>query len=186
MDTLVRDPFFTHMAPFFGLAFEQLLAQKHPTSWLEFELGKIGEEQLCERFFRDGRKVDAAAFKQHMRASYDWIDGIEPLLRELQARGVLMHLLSNYPEWYRLCDEQLGVSRYVEPSFVSCRTGVRKPSSEAYLNACRALDLPPEQCLFVDDREPNCAAARAVGMDAIRFEGDAAQLRAQLAQRGLL
>jgi HAD superfamily hydrolase (TIGR01509 family) len=186
MDTLVRDPFFTHMAPFLGLQFEELLAQKHPTTWLEFELGRIGEEQLSTRFFRDGRVIDGAALKEHMRSAYDWIDGMEPLLRELQARGTAMHLLSNYPEWYQLCDERLGVFRYVEPSFVSCKTGVRKPAPEAYLQACRTLQLAPSQCLFVDDREPNCAAARALDMDAVRFDGDVARLRDELARRGLL
>jgi FMN hydrolase / 5-amino-6-(5-phospho-D-ribitylamino)uracil phosphatase len=186
MDTLVRDPFFTHMAPFFGLDFEQLLAQKHPSTWVEFELGRIGEEELSTRFFRDGRRIDARALKERMRTGYEWIDGMEPLLRELQARGVAMHLLSNYPEWYQLCDERLGVFRYVEPSFVSCRTGTRKPAPEAYLHACRVLELAPEQCLFIDDREPNCAAARALAMDAVRFDGDAAELRGELARRGLL
>src|SRR5688500_234070 len=132
MDTLVRDPFFTHMAPFFGLSFEQLLATKHPTAWRDFELGQIGEQELGERFFRDGRRADVAALREHMRGAYEWVEGMEPLLRELQERGVAMHLLSNYPEWYRLCDERLGVFRFVEPSFVSCKTGVRKPAPEAY------------------------------------------------------
>jgi FMN hydrolase / 5-amino-6-(5-phospho-D-ribitylamino)uracil phosphatase len=185
MDTLVRDPFFTHMAPFFGLRFEELLAQKHPTTWLEFELGRIGEQELGARFFRDGRQVDAGALKERMRSAYDWVEGIEPLLSELQTRGTAMHLLSNYPEWYQLCDERLGVFRYVEPSFVSCRTGVRKPAAEAYLHACRTLDLAPEQCLFIDDREPNCAAARALGLQTVQFDGDVSALRAELATRGL-
>jgi HAD superfamily hydrolase (TIGR01509 family) len=186
MDTLVRDPFFTHMAPFFGLSFEQLLATKHPTTWLEFELGRIGEQELGARFFRDGTPVDSAALKQRMRSAYEWVDGMEALVRELHERGVPMHLLSNYPEWYQLCDERLGVFRYVEPSFVSCRTGVRKPAAEAYLQACAGLGLTPAECLFIDDREPNCAAARALGMEAVRFDGDAASLRAELERLELL
>ena len=186
MDTLVRDPFFTHMAPFFGLSFDQLLKQKHPSTWVEFELGQIGEAELGARFFRDGRPVDPGALKAHMRGAYAWVDGMEALVRELHERGTAMHLLSNYPEWYALCDERLGVFRFVEPSFVSCKTGLRKPSPEAYLHACRGLGLTPAQCLFVDDREPNCAAARALDMDEVRFDGDAARLRGELSQRGLL
>jgi HAD superfamily hydrolase (TIGR01509 family) len=186
MDTLVRDPFFTHMPGFFGLSFEQLVATKHPTTWGEFELGRISEIELYARFFRDGRAIDGEGLKAHMRSAYRWIDGMDDLLRELHARGVEMHLLSNYPEWYRLCDEQLGVFELVRPSFVSCKTGVRKPAADAYLGACRALARAPDQCLFVDDREPNCAAARAVGMDAVRFSGDLPELKRELAQRGLL
>jgi HAD superfamily hydrolase (TIGR01509 family) len=186
MDTLVRDPFFTHMPGFFGLSFEQLVESKHPTTWGEFELGRISELELYARFFRDGRVIDGEGLKSHMRAAYRWIDGMEAVLRELQARRIEMHLLSNYPEWYRLCDEQLGVFGLVQPSFVSCKTGVRKPAADAYLGACRALDKTPAQCLFVDDREANCIAARAVGMDALRFDGDLPALRRELATRRLL
>lgn len=186
MDTLVRDPFFTHMAEFFGLSFEELLQAKHPTAWGQFERGQISEAELYASFFRDGRAIDGEGLKQRMRLGYRWIEGMEPLLRELGTLGVEMHLLSNYPEWYRLCDEQLGVCRLVKPSFVSCHTGLRKPSADAYLGACRTLGRPPQRCLFIDDREQNCAAALAVGMDAIRFCNDVPGLRFALQQRGLL
>ena len=96
-----------------------------------------------------------------------------------------MHALSNYPCWYRLIEERLQLSRYVAWSFVSCETGVRKPAPEAYLHASRTLNVAPERCLFVDDRERNCDAARAVGMDAIVFRS-AEQLRQELARRELL
>lgn len=186
MDTLVRDPFFTHMAPFFGLPFQELLAQKHPTAWRDFELGAIDEAGLFRSFFRDGRAIDGAGLKQAMAEGYAWIEGIEPLLGELHALGVPMHLLSNYPPWYQLCDARLGVTRWVRPSFVSCHTGVRKPDAEAYLGPCRELRVAPADCLFVDDREPNVTAARALGLDALRFDGDVTALRAALQQRGLL
>jgi HAD superfamily hydrolase (TIGR01509 family) len=186
MDTLVRDPFFTHMAPFFGLRFEELLEQKHPTAWRDFELGVIDEAELFRSFFRDGRAIDGEGLKRAMHGGYAWIEGIEPLLVELHARGVEMHLLSNYPPWYQLCDAQVGVCRWVKPSFVSCHTGVRKPDAQAYLGACATLGVPPDQVLFIDDREPNVSAARQLGLDALLFDGDVARLRQALAARGLL
>lgn len=187
MDTLVRDPFFTDMAQFFGLSFEELLAQKHPKTWLEFELGRIGEDELYARFFRDGRSFDGPGFKRRVSAAYAWMPGMEELIRELHQCGTSsMHLLSNYPAWYAICGERLSVYRYVQPSFVSCKTGLRKPADEAYLHACRTLGVAPEACLFVDDREPNCAAASALGMTAVRFAGDVAALRGELAQHRLL
>lgn len=186
MDTLVRDPFFTHVASFLGVSFDELLAKKHPTAWGEFELGKLDELELYRRFFRDGTPIDGPGLKRCMREAYEYIDGIEPLLAELEAHGVPMHALSNYPEWYRLIDERLALSRFVELSFVSCNTGVRKPSPEAFLGACRALGRSPSECLFVDDREVNCRAAEAVGMPSLRFSGDVTELRSELTRRGLL
>jgi hypothetical protein len=36
-DTIVRDPFFEHMPKHFGMTFKELLAAKHPSTWVQFE-----------------------------------------------------------------------------------------------------------------------------------------------------
>jgi HAD superfamily hydrolase (TIGR01509 family) len=185
MGTLVYDPFHREMPAFFGMTLEELLAEKHPDAWVRFEHGELSEEAFLRRFFADGRDYDRAGFVAHVRAAYRFLEGVEPLLAELRERGVPMHALSNYPRWYELIESELALSRYLEWSFVSCETGVRKPHPEAYRNAARTLELPPERCLFVDDRPGNCAAAREVGMDAVVFE-DASQLRRALEARGVL
>lgn len=185
MGTLVYDPFHEAMPAFFGMTLRELLEVKHPSAWVRFERGELREDELLASFFADGRCFDHAQFVAMLRRTYRWLDGIEPLLAELSERGVPMHTLSNYPCWYRLIEEALGLSRYVAWTFVSCETGLRKPDPEAYLRAARALSVPPERCLFVDDRAANCDAAIDVGMDAIVFT-DARSLRLALAERGLL
>jgi FMN phosphatase YigB (HAD superfamily) len=185
MDTLVVDPFRVHIPAFFGLELSELLAQKHPTAWVDFEKGLIGEAEYAGRMFADGRTVDPSALAAHVRDAYRWVEGIEPLLAELSRAGVEMHALSNYPVWYRMIEERLGLSRFVSWRFVSCETGHRKPDAEAYLNAAKRLERDPEGLLFVDDRKVNCDAARAVGMRAHRFT-KAAALRAELVELGFL
>jgi HAD superfamily hydrolase (TIGR01509 family) len=184
MDTLIRDPFYTHVPAFFGLSFEQLLAQKHGSAWGEFELGRIDEAALFAGFFKDGRAFDGPALKRCMIDNAHWIDGIPELLAELRARGVPMHVLSNYSPWYRDYDARLRISDYAALSFVSCHTGHRKPSAEAFLVACRQLEVTPAECLFIDDRAANVQAAVALGMSALHFGGDVAQLRIELAKIG--
>lgn len=185
MDTLVHEPFFAEMPGFFGLSLEELLVQKHPTAWIDFELGQLGEEEFLTRFFRDGRAFDHAAFRRMLEASYRWLPGMETLVRRLAAAGHSLHALSNYPAWYLRIEERLGLSRYLAWSFVSCRTGVRKPDPRAFRGAAQALGRAPGECLLIDDRGPNCEAARAVGMQAVHFTG-AEELGRELARRGLL
>lgn len=185
MDTLVRDPFREEMPAFFGMSLDELLAVKHPTAWVEFEHGDLSEPEFLARFFADGRPFDVDGFRDHVRASYRWVDGMEELCAELHAEGVPMHVLSNYPCWYEMIEAQLSLSRFVEWSFVSCRTGVRKPHADAYLGAAGTLQVGPERCLFVDDRASNVEAARDVGMDALVFQG-APALRSELQARGVL
>ncbi|MCX4242108.1 HAD-IA family hydrolase [Paraliomyxa miuraensis] len=185
MDTLVHDPFFAEIPRFFGTSLRQLLPQLRAGAWVEFELDALDEATFLSRFFADGRAFDGPGLLATVRAGYRLLPGIEPLLAELRGRGVPMHALSNYPRWYRYIEEELRLSRYLQWSFVSCNTGVRKPDPQAYLGAAAALGVEPSACTFVDDRQSNCAAACSVGMDAVCFS-DAASLRSALVERGVL
>jgi epoxide hydrolase-like predicted phosphatase len=185
MDTLVHEPFHREMPAFFGLTLDELVEAKHPTAWVEFERGELSEEEFLARFFRDGRSFDREAFVRAVRAAYRWLPGMEELLAALRARGHAIHAFSNYPCWYRMIEERLGLSRYLEWSFVSCDTGVRKPDPRAYQGAVARLGVEPGECILIDDREVNCAAARALGMEALRFSS-ARELSKELAKRGHL
>jgi HAD superfamily hydrolase (TIGR01509 family) len=184
MGTLVHDPFFVEVPQFFGMPLHELIAVKHPTSWLRFEHGEIDEAQVIREFFADRRSFDGEGLKAAMRSAYRFLPGIEPLLQQLHAAGVPMHALSNYSQWYELIEEAVSLSRWVQWSFVSCKTGVRKPAAAAYEAALAALGVPASQCLFIDDREVNCEGARAVGMHAVRFTSVTA-LEPELARLGL-
>lgn len=185
METLVQEPFFEAMPGHFGMTLDQLLELKHPTAWVEFEKGKISEEEYVANFFRDGRKVDATDLRRFLWDFYDWTTGMHKLVRELHQRGFEMHALSNYPVWSEIIEEKLRLSRYLQWTFVSWRTGLRKPAREAFLNAAETLGVGPGQCLFIDDRPVNVEAARQVGMDAVLMKS-ADQLRRELSKRKLI
>lgn len=185
LGTLVYEPFFHEVPRALGMTLEEVLEAKHPTAWAEFECGTIDEPELRRRFFRDGRAYDHEGLKAAMTAAYRWIDGAEALLGDLKSAGHELHLMSNYPPWYQLIEEKLGLSRYAPWTFVSCSTGLRKPAREAYLHVARTLGCAPAELLLVDDRETNCRGARDVGMQAIWFES-ADQTRQELRIRGVL
>ncbi|MBK6918861.1 MAG: HAD-IA family hydrolase [Deltaproteobacteria bacterium] len=184
MGTLVHDPFFVEVPAFFGCDLQALVVRKHPSAWEQFERGEIDEPELASMFFADGRTLDVAGLKAAMQAAYRFLPGIEALLQELVAAQVPMHVLSNYPHWYRLIEERLALSRYVPWTFVSCETGVRKPEPAAYAGAAATLGVDVGACVFVDDRRVNCEAARQLGMRAVHFR-DAATLRHALTEHGV-
>ena len=47
--------------------------------------------------------------------------------------------------------------------------GMRKPDAGIYELTLERLGLPASACLFVDDTDVNCDAARALGMTAVHF-----------------
>lgn len=185
MDTLVVDPFFTgmHKSVFGCDSLQELFRVKDPSAFLDFESGTISEEECYERYFLDRRPVDGARVRAHLRESYMWIEGMRELCEDLQQLGVPMALCSNYPRPHaELIEEVLALSRYAEWAAVSGVTGHRKPSAQAYAAALAAVGRAAADVVFVDDAPANVDGARAVGMEAIRFES-AGQLRAVLRER---
>jgi FMN phosphatase YigB (HAD superfamily) len=54
---------------------------------------------------------------------------------------------------------------------------MRKPEPEIFRHAAHKLGLDPAECVFVDDMEPNVAAARACGMTSVLHTEPAATAR---------
>jgi HAD superfamily hydrolase (TIGR01509 family) len=181
MSTVVRDPYQDAIPEFFDMSLDELEDVKDPSAWVDFERGLIDEPTFFERYLDGLSEARRERFRQHLYEAYEFIPGMQALLEDLAEAGVNMHALSNYPIWWKIIDEKLDVRQYLDWTFVSARTGFRKPEAEAYLTAARTLKVDPWDCLFVDDRELNCNGARACAMSAIRFEG-AEHLRARLAE----
>jgi HAD superfamily hydrolase (TIGR01509 family) len=51
----------------------------------------------------------------------------------------------------------------------SCEVGVIKPDHEIYKTCLNALNIPAEDCLFVDDALENVRAALDLDMHAVQF-----------------
>ncbi|MGH1421991.1 MAG: HAD-IA family hydrolase [Hyphomonas sp.] len=61
----------------------------------------------------------------------------------------------------------------------SSKVGVRKPDPKIYEMMCEALDVEPEDCVYLDDLGINLKPARAMGMTTIKVLNEA-QLLADL------
>lgn len=169
MDTLVHDPFRDVMPRFFGMTLAELIAAKHPTAFVEFELDRRTEAEFLEDFFADGRAYDHAGFVAAVTGAYRLLPGIEELLVHLSSSGFELHTASNYPRWYERVEARTGLSRYVRWSGVSCELGVRKPDARFFECLLGRIGRTPDECVFVDDQPRNCDAAAALGIHAIRF-----------------
>lgn len=184
MDTVVRDPFYHDVAPFFGMSFKELIESKHPTAWIEFEEGRVDEMELAGKFFKDKRSFDLEGLKNCMRRGYSYIDGIEELLCNLKENNYEMHAFTNYPIWYRLIEEKLNISTYLSWTFCSCVIGKRKPDPDFYLEVIRHLRVDPTSCIFIDDRLRNVEAAIEIGINGLQFK-NANLLRQDLSKMGI-
>ena len=156
----------------------------------ELECGRISEEtflRTLEEALREevGREVSLDGFTELM-----W-EGLAPnppmidLMTELRAEGYRMALLTNnVREWEARWRSIAPIDDIFELVVDSAFVGMRKPDREIYELTVKRLGVPAEECLFIDDFEHNCDAARAVGMRAVVYrdvEQAIAEIRAALA-----
>jgi len=93
------------------------------------------------------------------------------LMRDLRGRGLRMAMLTNnVREWEPLWRAKLPVDEIFEVVVDSAFVGMRKPEREIYeLTLERLGDVRPEECLFIDDVDVNCAMATELGMTAVHY-----------------
>jgi putative hydrolase of the HAD superfamily len=93
------------------------------------------------------------------------------LMREAKRSGHHMGLLTNnVREWEPLWRTMLPVDEIFEVVVDSGFVGMRKPDRQIYDLTLERLGAPsPEECLFIDDTDVNCDAARELGMSAVHY-----------------
>ena len=95
-------------------------------------------------------------------------------------RGIRFALCTNnVREWEPRWRSKLPIDDLFEVVVDSAFVGTRKPEPEIYALTLQRLGLPAGACAFVDDLEPNVAAARETGMHGIVYH-DTAQAIAEL------
>jgi 2-haloacid dehalogenase len=114
------------------------------------------------------------------------IAGSVAVLADLKQRGVSCYALSNMEaETFPLRLRKFSFLRWFDGYVISGLEGMAKPDPRIYRLLLQRYELLAAQTLFIDDKADNVAAARGVGMEAIRFESPPL-LRAQLESAGLL
>ncbi len=170
---------------------------EHPL--YELEKGHITEADFLETLRGElavdlGHEPEMHGFKE---IYFEALNPNEPMIEEMRAAkaaGLRMALLTNnVREWEPLWRTMLPVDEIFELVVDSAFVGMRKPEPEIYrltLERIRAHDpaalgdLEFAECLFVDDVEVNCAAARELQINTVHFRDNdqaIAEIRAALA-----
>lgn len=186
MDTLVVDPYREALRAGTGMDLDDLRDLRDPDAWVDFETARIDEAEFARRFFAPpgGRhRLDMVAFNRARREGYRLVEGMVDVLDAVEGR-VQRYVATNYPVWVAEVVEAFRLDERTEGVFASHHLGVRKPAPAFFERLLAEIGQSPRDCLLVDDREDNCAGARAAGMRAHRFT-TAADLRARLRREGL-
>lgn len=161
------------------------LQQRHHAIIAEFEEGRVSlDEYLDAAVFWRPRPFMRNDFRDFMFSqSHAKPEGLK--IVETIAGMYFLSTLNN--ESYELNVhriERYGLRKYFTVFFSSSFLGVRKPDPRIYRAALQITQRKPEECLYIDDREPNLEPARRLGLATIHFQS-ADQCRRELSQHGV-
>ncbi|MEJ7716441.1 MAG: HAD family phosphatase [Thermoleophilaceae bacterium] len=144
----------------------------HPL--FELEKGRISEREFLDRLSAHlGVGVTLDGFREvyfeHLHPNPPMIER----MREAREAGLRTALLTNnVREWEPLWRSKIpDVEEIFEVIVDSGFVGMRKPERGIYELTLERIDggVPATDCLFVDDVEVNCDAARELGMGVVHF-----------------
>lgn len=152
-------------------------------NWNKLDAGEASQDELAAMFKRDNPHLsgyidlfwkDLTEIVRSFPQSKDW-------LRDLNNRGYGIYLLTNYPdEMFSLhCKTQFTFLDYVDGMVVSSRCKLIKPDKRIYQTLMSKYNLIADECVFLDDRAENTAAAALLGMKTITVS-DPVKARADL------
>jgi putative hydrolase of the HAD superfamily len=142
--------------------------------WQPLEIG-VGEREVWlaavqTELDRQGGKP-MPPLHRHWQERQHLIEPNIVLIRRLRP-AYKTQVLSNADTSLRDKLRRIGVHDLFDDIVVSGEVRVAKPDQRIYALAAERIGLAPEECVFVDDLEPNVTAAREAGMTGIHFRVD--------------
>ena len=142
-----------------------------PSPWFtpdEQTYGLIGEGLWRHgRYEILGHEPQFLSLVYPLLAGLPLIDGAEHAVERLAARWPLGLASSSNRELIDLVLELAGLARFFRVTVSSEEVPRGKPAPDVYLEAARALRVPPERCTAVEDSQNGIRAAKAAGMRVI-------------------
>ena len=158
-----------------GQALAAIAARDGAHPLFELECGRMTEAQFLqalEQTLREelGREVSLVDFAEALWAGLAPNEPMIELMAALRAEGYRMALVTNnVREWEKRWRAIAPIDDIFELVVDSAFVGMRKPDPEIYELTVQRLGVPAQACLFVDDLERNCAAAREAGMRSVVY-----------------
>ena len=152
----------------------------HPLHALE--RGEVSEAEFMRRTSDElAENIELSELGEGYFTRLERNESMLAFLAELRGRGLRLALCTNnVREWEPLWRPMLPeIDELFEVIVDSGFVGTRKPEPEIYRIVLERLGLTGPECLFVDDVEINCVAAREAGMEAVHFR-DAHQAIAEV------
>lgn len=154
-----------------------------------YDRGDLSPEVYWRKVAEDaGRSIDAGTCRKLAERDVMMWSRLNPGMLgwrdDLSAAGMKTAVLSNmHADMVHYARQNFPWVKQLNWATFSAEVRSIKPEPAIYEHCLRGLGLAPAETLFIDDREVNLAAARALGIHGMQFKS-IAQLRNDLAAAG--
>ena len=143
----------------------------------ELERGEVSRKEFLDRVrpilnhASDAEIVEAwNAMLSHIDLStFEYLDKLRPRYRTY----ILSNINTYHAEWVakamRSASSEQDISQYFDHVFYSHEIGHRKPENRAWQIIVEQKGIDPKKTLFIDDKEINIEAAKALGFIALHW-----------------
>jgi epoxide hydrolase-like predicted phosphatase len=146
-------------------------------TWRGGSIGTVSLEEVHQKMMEtfDMSEKQVHAYMEEMWAAYlgklnqelyDYFKGLRPKFQTAILSNSFVGAREREEAAYKF-------SEVCDFIIYSHEVGLQKPNPAIYALTCERLGLPPQEIIFLDDRESLIEAAKAVGMQAVLFQNNA-------------
>ena len=142
--------------------------------WNQFDKGVLSEQEMLDIFIHNDPEIEQEirTVFQNVSGTIEVFDYTYDWIHELQKKGYQVLILSNFSEkCYRECGSKMDFVKEADGAVISYIEKKIKPDDEMYELIIDRYHLIPEECVFLDDKPENVAAAEKFGIHGIVFKG---------------
>ena len=150
--------------PYVQQTFPNLSMEEIHTPWFKADIGEISSLDVWKTI---GFQGDLERIEAEYLDTIELSDGFIDFIEKVKNKYKLAIISNDSSRWSKYLREKFDLNKYFDVISISGDLKIQKPDERIFLLTIEKLGLNAEDCIYVDDREGNLAAAKKVGMKPI-------------------
>lgn len=147
--------------PYVQRTFPNLSIEEIHTPWFKADIGEISSLDVWKTI---GFQGDLERIEAEYLDTIELSDGFIDFIEKIKNNYKLAIISNDSSRWSKYLREKFDLNKYFDVISISGDLKIQKPDERIFLLTIEKLGLNAEDCIYVDDREGNLAAAKKVGM----------------------
>jgi len=137
--------------------------------YLHWNKADVGELSSLDLFRKLGFEGDLSKIEKGYLDTIEINESFYEIAPILKKHYHLALLSNDSSEWSRYLRDKFKINDYFDVITVSGDVKIKKPDVQIFMLTLDKLGHPASDCIYVDDRRFNLAAAQSLGMDTVLF-----------------